>query len=185
MLTWMIYALSVSAVLSVAALIAEHSARQRRSPSRGFWLIAIVASLVIPAIMTSVSIEIPADLKPSVPRNVIALHEITSTHLSPAVWVENHDSDSSTFQHIQFHAKDVWYGASILMILVLLVSATHLQWRKRQWTTASVCGVSVYLSTDVGPAVVGLLRPRIVLPVWLLDSPQSNRLPSWRTRTRT
>ncbi len=92
MLTWMIYALSVSAVLSVAALIAEHSARQRRSPSRGFWLIAIVASLVIPAIMTSVSIEIPADLKPSVPRNVIALHEITSTHLSPAVWVENHRS---------------------------------------------------------------------------------------------
>jgi bla regulator protein blaR1 len=175
MLTWMIYALSVSAVLSVAALIAEHSARQRRSPSRGFWLLAIVASLVIPAIMTSVSIEIPADLKPSVPRNVIALHEITSTNLSPAVWVENHDSGSSTFQRIQFHAKDVWYGASILMILVLLVSATHLQWRKRQWTTASVCGVSVYLSTDVGPAVVGLLRPRIVLPVWLLDSPREQQ----------
>ncbi|MFM0730504.1 M56 family metallopeptidase [Paraburkholderia sediminicola] len=171
MLTWMIYAVSVSAVLSVAALIAEHSARQRRSPSRWFWLLAIVASLAIPSVMTSVSIEIPGDLMPSVPRNVIALHEITSTHLSPAVWVENHDSGSSTFQQAQFHAKDVWYGASILMILALLVSATHLQWRKRQWTTVSVCGVLVYLSTDVGPAVVGLIRPRIVLPVWLLDSP--------------
>ncbi|MFM0373553.1 M56 family metallopeptidase [Paraburkholderia aspalathi] len=171
MLTWMIYAVSVSAVLSVAALITEHSARQRRSPSRWFWLLAIVASLAIPAVMTSVSIEIPLNLKPSVPRDVIALHEITSTHLSPAVWVENHDSGSSTFRQVQLHAKDVWYGASIFMILILLLSATHLQWRKRQWTTVSVCGVSVYLSTDVGPAVVGLLRPRIVLPVWLLDSP--------------
>jgi bla regulator protein BlaR1 len=171
MLTWMIYAVSVSAVLSAAALIAEHSARQRRSPSRWFWLLAIVASLAIPAAMTSISIDIPIELSPSVPRNVIALHEITSTYLSPAVWVENHDSRSPTFQHVQFHAKDVWYGASILMILVLLVSATHLQWRKRQWTTASVCGTSVYLSTDVGPAVVGLFRPRIVLPAWLLDSP--------------
>ncbi|MGF7130356.1 hypothetical protein P3T40_001831 [Paraburkholderia sp. EB58] len=33
MLTWMIYAVSVSAVLSAAALIAEHSARQRGSLS--------------------------------------------------------------------------------------------------------------------------------------------------------
>ena len=171
MLTWMIYAVSVSAVLSVAALIAEHSARDRRSPSRGFWLLAIVASLAIPALMTSVSVEIPEDLKPSVPPNVIALHKITSTRLSPAVWVENHDSGSSTFQYAELHAKDVWLGASILMILALLISATHLQWRKRQWTVASVCGVSVYLSSDAGPAVVGLLRPQIVLPAWLLDSP--------------
>ncbi|MEQ5839121.1 M56 family metallopeptidase [Paraburkholderia acidicola] len=171
MLTWMIYAVSVSAVLSAAALIAEHSARQRRSSSRWFWLLAIVASLVIPAAMTSVSIDVPAGLRPSVPQNVIALHEITSTHLSPAVWIENHDRDSSTFQHVQFHAKDAWYVASTLMILVLLITAAHLQWRKRQWTAASVCGIPVYLSTDVGPAVVGLLRPRIVLPVWLLDSP--------------
>ncbi|CAN7762495.1 M56 family metallopeptidase [Caballeronia sp. LjRoot34] len=171
MLTWMIYAVSVSAVLSVAALIAEHSARQRRSPSRRFWLLAIVASLAIPAVTTLVSIDIPAELRPSVPRNVIALHEITSMHLSPAVWVENHGSGSLAFQHVQLHAEDAWYGASILMILALLASATHLQWRKRQWATASVCDVSVYISTDVGPAVVGLLHPRIVLPVWLLDSP--------------
>ena len=171
MLTWMIYAVSVSAVLSVAALIAEHSGRQRRSPSRWLWLLAIVASLAIPALMTSVSIEIPVDLRASLPRNAIALHEITSTHLSPAVWVEDHDGGSSTFQYVQIHAKELWHGASILMILVLLGSATHLQWRKRQWTTASVCDVSVYLSTDVGPAVVGLIRPKIVLPVWLLDSP--------------
>ena len=175
MLTWMIYAVSVSAVLSVAAVIAEHSARQRRSPSRGFWLLAIVASLVIPAVMSSVSIEIPVELKPSVPRDVIVLHEITSTHLSPAVWVENHDSGSLAFQHVQLHAEDVWYVTSVLMILVLLASATHLQWRKRQWASASVCGSSVYLSTDVGPAVVGLLRPRIVLPAWLLDSPKEQQ----------
>jgi len=62
MLTWMIYAVSVSAVLSAAALIAEHSARQRRSSSRWFWLLAIVASLAIPAAMTSVSIDIARNL---------------------------------------------------------------------------------------------------------------------------
>src|SRR5471032_1709439 len=171
MLTWMIYAVSVSVVASVVALAAEHSARQRRTPGRWFWLLSIVASLAIPSVTTLVSIEIPAELRPSVPQNVIALHEITSMHLSPAVWVENHGGGSSTFQHVQLHAKDAWYGASLLMILALLASATHLQWRKRQWATASVCDVSVFISTNVGPAVVGLLRSGIVLPVWLLDSP--------------
>ena len=171
MLTWMIYAVSVSAVLSLAALIAEHSARQRRSASRWLWLLAIVASLAIPAVTTLVSIDIPAELRPSVPKDVIALYEITSMHLSPAVWVENHGSSSVAFRHVQLHAEHAWYGVSLLMILALLASTTHLQWQKRQWATASVSDVSVYISTDAGPAVVGLLRPRIVLPVWLLDSP--------------
>ncbi|MGV7241494.1 M56 family metallopeptidase [Caballeronia sp. M23-90] len=171
MLTWMIYAVSVSAVLSAAAFTAEHSLRNRRKASRWLWLLAIVASLAIPVAMSSVSIEIPLDLRSSVPRNVIALHEMTSTHFSPAIWIENHDGDSSGFRNIQSHAKNVWCCASILMIMFLLGTAVHLQWRKQQWTNAFVCNVPVYLSPDIGPAVVGLLRPRIVLPVWLLDSP--------------
>jgi bla regulator protein blaR1 len=175
MLTWMIYAVSVSAVLCVATLAAEQSARQRRAPSRWVWLLAIVASLVIPAVMTSVSIEIPTAVRPAVPRNVIALHEITSRHLSPAVWVDHYDGGSSTLQEIESHAKGMWWSTSILMILTIMASAAHLQWRKRQWTSASVCGLSIYISTDIGPAVVGLLRPRIVLPVWLLDSPDEQQ----------
>jgi bla regulator protein BlaR1 len=31
------------------------------------------------------------------------------------------------------------------------------------------CGTSVLIAPDVGPAVVGLLRPRIVIPAWLLQ----------------
>ncbi|MCY0389965.1 M56 family metallopeptidase [Robbsia sp. Bb-Pol-6] len=175
MLMWMIYAVSVATLLSVAALVAEHSARQRQTPSRWLWLLAIAASLATPVIMASVSIRIPAELRPPMPQTLVALHEITSTRLSPAIWVRNHDGGSVALHHVQLHAEGAWYAASIIMILMLLTGAIHLQWRKRHWTPALVCGVPVYLSSDVGPAVVGLFRPRIVLPTWLLDSPEEQQ----------
>jgi beta-lactamase regulating signal transducer with metallopeptidase domain len=38
-----------------------------------------------------------------------------------------------------------------------------------------MAGASVYLPGDVGPAVVGLIRPRIAVPGWLLDSPSATQ----------
>jgi hypothetical protein len=39
----------------------------------------------------------------------------------------------------------------------------------------TVAGASVYIAPDVGPAVVGLLRPRIVIPAWLTETPASHQ----------
>lgn len=175
MLTWMIYAVSVSAVLCVAALVAEHSARHRRSSSRWFWLLAIIASLLIPAVMTFVSIQIPEAIRPAVSTNIITFHEITSTRLSPAIWIESRDGGSSAFQSARSIAKSLWIVTSALMSLLLLTSVISLYWRKRLWSFSLVFGVPVYISADVGPAVVGLFRPQIVLPIWILDSPQEQQ----------
>jgi hypothetical protein len=41
------------------------------------------------------------------------------------------------------------------------------------WRSAVVSGERVLLSADVGPAVVGALRPRIVLPAWVLELDES------------
>ncbi len=56
------------------------------------------------------------------------------------------------------------------MLAVLVASGAHLFWRKRRWSHGTVGGASVYLASDVGPAVVGLIRPRIVVPAWLTQS---------------
>src|SRR6266481_2072595 len=56
------------------------------------------------------------------------------------------------------------------MLAVLVASGAHLFWRKRRWSLGTVGGTSVYLASDVGPAVVGLIRPRIVVPAWLTQS---------------
>ena len=47
------------------------------------------------------------------------------------------------------------------------MSAAILHRNKTRWTTERVAGVEVLMSDSVGPAVVGLLRPRIVVPRWV------------------
>jgi hypothetical protein len=53
------------------------------------------------------------------------------------------------------------------MLLALIAAGVHLFLRKRKWLTATVAGAQVYVTEGVGPAVVGLLRPRVVVPRWV------------------
>src|SRR5688572_10668532 len=39
-----------------------------------------------------------------------------------------------------------------------------------RWRRETVAGIPVYLTADVGPAVVGLLRPSIALPKWVANA---------------
>jgi beta-lactamase regulating signal transducer with metallopeptidase domain len=56
------------------------------------------------------------------------------------------------------------------MLLALLASGIQLAVRKRRWRRETVAGIPVYLTADVGPAVVGLLRPSIALPTWVANA---------------
>jgi hypothetical protein len=61
----------------------------------------------------------------------------------------------------------LWRAASAAMLVALLVSGMVLFSRKRRWRVATVAGAQVYVTEGVGPAVAGLLRPRIVVPEWV------------------
>ena len=59
MLAWMLYVIMVTLLLSVGAYVAERAARLRRGRSRWIWLTAIVASLALPTIIASVTVQLP------------------------------------------------------------------------------------------------------------------------------
>jgi hypothetical protein len=46
----------------------------------------------------------------------------------------------------------------------------HLRFKRgrRRWPVATLCGVNVRVAPDSGPAVIGVVRPDIVVPRWLL-----------------
>jgi bla regulator protein blaR1 len=71
--------------------------------------------------------------------------------------------------------KRAWAALSGAMLLALAASATALALRKRRWRQRTVAGATVYVAPDAGPAVVGLLRPRIVLPAWLATAPPAQQ----------
>lgn len=174
MLPWMLYVMVVSLLLGGAALAAERMALLRRGPSRWLWLLAILASLLVPAAIASVSIQLPRIpnlFDAALPHDNMALRQMTSSALSPALWLQDAVPQLSSRPLLDTFLKDAWLAASALLLLLLLLSGAHLYWRKRGWQQGSIAGVPVYITGNVGPAVVGLLRPRIAAPQWLTQSP--------------
>ena len=167
MLAWMLYVIMVTLLLSVGAYVAERAARLRRGRSRWIWLTAIVASLALPTIIASVTVQLPNVMSPAVAEKVVVLREATTQALSPVMWISGSAGEPAGWRDLDGTLTTLWRGASAAMLLALVASGLHLALRKRHWRRDSLAGAEVLVTEDVGPAVVGLLRPRIVVPRWV------------------
>jgi beta-lactamase regulating signal transducer with metallopeptidase domain len=171
----MAYVIVVTALLSAAAFVAEQALRVGRNQTRWIWLTAVVASLFLPVVVSSVAIQVPSIVSPTRVDRVIPLSSVTSATLSPLRWMEGRTVTLVPSPALDPLIRQSWLVASLLLLAALVVCALHLVWRRRQWRTATLDGADLYVSRDIGPAVVGLLRPRIVVPEWLLDAPALRR----------
>jgi hypothetical protein len=69
----------------------------------------------------------------------------------------------------------LWAALSLLLAGSTAASAFLLGWRKRSWIEASLLGTPVLVARDAGPALAGLLFPKIVVPDWLLHEPRETQ----------
>src|ERR1700724_519084 len=175
MLTWMLYVVCITLLLSGAALAAEHAARLRRARSRWIWVLTILASLGIPTVIASVSIQFPSLLTPTVSHKITALREVTSVPVAPLAWVRERTVNSAVAPNLNRILQRSWVIVSAVLLAALVLNGAQVFWRKRRWRIGTVAGASVYIAPDVGPAVVGLLRPRIVIPAWLTETSASHQ----------
>lgn len=63
----------------------------------------------------------------------------------------------------------VWLALTALVCAYLIAATWLLRRRATAWTRAHVDGEELYISRDTGPALIGVLRPRIVVPQWFFD----------------
>jgi hypothetical protein len=71
----------------------------------------------------------------------------------------------------------LWFSGSALLAAGLVISWLRMRHRSTSWTRCDLDGSAVLVSADTGPAVIGFLRPRIVVPAWLFAAqPQVRRL---------
>ena len=166
MLAWMLYAMMVSLLLSLGAFLAERAARLKRTGTRWIWIVAITASLLLPTLISSVTLQLPNVFGEQVANKIVVLRQATSQNLSPAIWIAG-SAEPVSWRSADAIIKQLWKGVSTAMLLALIASGVQLYFRKRQWRREIVAGAFVFVTVDVGPAVVGLLRPRIALPRWV------------------
>jgi beta-lactamase regulating signal transducer with metallopeptidase domain len=179
---WMAYTVAISCLLGGAALAVERACRLRRWSSRWIWALALIAPFLLPlaaliddepsrraataAVPHSVQLASAAVVPSTVP--LVAARADRITHnlhrlvISPGV--------TSLLAML-------WLGGSTLLALGLLDSWLRMRQRSASWIRRAVDDTEVLVSEDIGPAVIGFLRPRIVVPAWLPDAdPQVRRL---------
>jgi beta-lactamase regulating signal transducer with metallopeptidase domain len=156
-LLWMVYAATVAVLFGAGALALENVVRQRGWPIRWLWLGALVGSTLIPTIL---AIDSPARAADGVSASESAGRLVLQ--LDPAAVVPSVSADIDAF------LVGAWAFLSLAVLFFVAMSAVSLRRSARAWRTRAVDGVDVWVAADFGPAVVGFLRSRIVLPEWIL-----------------
>lgn len=175
MIAWMIYATLVALALGAAAFTAERAARVRRGATRWVWLIAMVGSLALPALISSVTLRLPGMLQSGSMPPPIVLRDATSIPMPALLMPLDGSQPYGAPDPVAMWIRAAWLALSLLTLCALAASAVLLHRRQRNWTEATICGEHVLVASDAGPAVAGLLRPRIVVPAWLLQAPEQQR----------
>ncbi len=172
MIVWMAYVITVSLLLGIAALAAEQSARASGSRTRWYWLAAILASLLVPTVIASVSVQLPRLTNTRTVEAVFALRDSTHIALPPQTWKSVNPVENPSWRALDHWAVGLWIAGSTLMLAVLAANGAQLYRRRKKWQRTTMLGAEVHVAADIGPAVVGFLSPTIVVPAWLLQSDQ-------------
>ena len=165
---WMAYALVIALLVSSAALIAERIAILRRVQTRWIWVAALLLTLVLPIAFARQDAQM--NERPSIALAALATREQLPVYeQTPIVWVGGNAPVVARRVALDTWLLVGWSALSMLAVATLAIGWMQLRRRLQSATDAQVDGVSVTVSHDIGPAVLGILRPRIVIPRWLLQ----------------
>jgi bla regulator protein BlaR1 len=148
MLAWMVYVVTVSTFLCGAAFAAEYQARLRRTTTRWIWMIVIVASLLLPTVIASVSVQLAGIFDMSVSPKVVAIREVTTTRLSPASWLAADTALQATVRNWDPVLRYAWSSVSGLMLAALIADHRSQPSRSDALEPASVVATSASASGD-------------------------------------
>ncbi len=207
-MSWVLYVLALTGLLTAAAWGAERLCAALRLPTRWPWLLAMGAScLLVPLAWSGV---LTAPDEPAVPvtttmpaatpsvasdpgpeRGLLAgVLGALNPAGTPAVFVNR--ALRSTEEALAGAASRMgmdrsgagsmvaslsillWGAASLALLLTLATTWQRLAHSRRRWPRARLLGHEVRMSTELGPAVVGIRRPEIVMPTrsLSLEAPQ-------------
>jgi hypothetical protein len=134
----------------------------------------MLGSLAVPVVIARVSIRLPNSASEGRATSLV-LSDTTSIR-TPLTQIHL-DNVSVYGLSITTDAVTValWASASALMVLTLSLGMLWVSRHKRGWRNGTICGERVCIAPDTGPAVIGLLRSRIVVPEWLLRMSQAQQ----------
>jgi len=174
----MLYAVAVALPVLLAALACSAALRRYGRPERGVWLAALGLALALPVafLMTSFGGTSPG-VSGTLPETGLAAATSGASPETgvlglPAVVVVSVEPYGLGLDEALML---VWLLASAILMLRWVVATHRLAKLGASWRAGIVDGVRVWLTSDLGPAVSGVFRTRILVPGWLVSLPEEQR----------
>jgi len=188
-IAWLIYSGLVSLLVAAAAMAIDGVVRIARRPTRFVWLGAMIASVALVAFAPLRRTETPAG-----PVDVAAVSSTYAVSAAPT-WSQQVVAALNTAQRVfdapllggtswiqrkipasaPAFALGAWVVASAFLAFVFGLVQLRFGRARRKWPLADLHGSRVRLSPNAGPVVVGLTKPEIVVPRWMLERTSSEQ----------
>ena len=181
--SWIAYGLVVGALLAAVAALAEGALRAAGRPGRWTWATALGLTVVLVAIAprrapaplvlrvtaTSSVASLGAGSAPGLAAQArAAIAVVARTVSEPLRWTIAAASRAIPSGHGRsLGAAWLVLSAALLALFAFVYARFHRA--RARWPHAEVQGTRVRVAPDVGPAVVGLARPEILVPAWLIE----------------
>jgi hypothetical protein len=202
---WMLYTVGVTLLLLAGASAAEYVARALRVPTRLVWVAATIAAVGLSArAFIAGSHARPGMPVPASNRTISVGAATLNGGDALANPLERRSADAGLIVRIKGIVRDavaalrhlglsaarvdarsldrwngllvgLWVSASAVALSLLMGSLLKLRRIERNLATTMVRDDPVLVSRHLGPAVIGILRSRIVLPEWVLALPVQER----------
>src|SRR3989440_883918 len=166
---WMLYCVAIAVLFVVVGEALERALHLAGRATRWAWVVALAGSYLVPAAAWLRPNAFGARPAPR-PRPAGGGLQATAGPSDP------HPAGGALPTSLRsFSLGDLdgaltwgWGLSSAVLLLSLGAAALRLAALRRGWRNATVDGRAVLVSDNVGPAVAGLWRPRVVLPGWAL-----------------
>lgn len=159
MIAWAIYSVVVGALLWCAARLGERAARAVGLPARWPWVAGLAALVVIPllALRSGGVAETPGAIPLAVSGGALVPSASPWWSHVPG-WADRLDPAFGL----------LWLVSTLILLAFLVGGALRIRRRAREWAPVRLPQGSALLSDDFGPALIGTVSGRIVLPRWAL-----------------
>ena len=178
LIAWMIYAVALTTIVAGCAIALDRLAEIWSISRRGIWLAALVIAIVVPIGLAVRPVPqartMPAGPAPAGDSVRVSLQALPKSGRTPEldgsheVFLKRLPRSAILPPSWNRFVGAAWLVASLALV-ALLFSGIVALWRGRaHWKRSIVDGHPVLVTKDVGPAVVGILTPTILVPAWAL-----------------
>ncbi|MDE2877809.1 M56 family metallopeptidase [Candidatus Palauibacter soopunensis] len=161
-LATMIYGLIVAVLVAGAAWCLDRGLRAHGRPTRWVWIGALGVGGLAPFFPRFLPAAATADGPGPFALPVRALYELGT----PAPSLPEQGGSFLAGVGMEDSLGALWVVGSIFVLVLFALLCLRLRRLRTTWEPRDVCGEEVLRSEKFGPAVVGLIRSRIVLPSW-------------------